>query len=118
MRCLIRGGDWNNGANAGVFSSNLYNARSNFNVNVGGRSAFRPKALNARRCSGVTEKHAGHSTHEIGESPRRICGPRSTGRGRVRGLKGAFFLSREECGKKFELPWRRERHTRHRGNDL
>lgn len=50
MRCLIRGGNWNNGANAGVFNSNLNNARSNSNANIGGRSAFRPKALNARRC--------------------------------------------------------------------
>lgn len=43
LRCLIRGGNWNNGANAGVFNSNLNNPRSNSNVNVGGRSAFRPK---------------------------------------------------------------------------
>lgn len=51
MRCLIRGGNWNNGANAGVFNSNLNNARSNSNVNVGGRSAFRPKALNVRHAA-------------------------------------------------------------------
>ncbi len=50
MRCLIRGGNWNNGANAGVFNSNLNNARSNASVNIGGRSAFRPEVLHARRC--------------------------------------------------------------------
>ena len=40
-RCLIRGANWNNGGNAGVFNSNLNNPRSNANSNVGGRSAFR-----------------------------------------------------------------------------
>lgn len=44
MRCLIRGGNWNNVGNAGVFNSNLNNARSNSNANIGGRSASRPKA--------------------------------------------------------------------------
>ena len=41
LRCLIRGGNWNNGGNAGVFNSNLNNPRSNSNTNIGGRSAFR-----------------------------------------------------------------------------
>ena len=39
-RSLIRGGNWNNGANAGVFYSNLNNHRSNANDNIGGRSAY------------------------------------------------------------------------------
>lgn len=33
----IRGGNWNNGANAGVFYLNLNNARSNSNTNIGAR---------------------------------------------------------------------------------
>lgn len=36
MSCLV-GLNWNNGSNAGVFASNLNNARSNSNDNVGGR---------------------------------------------------------------------------------
>ena len=40
-RCLNRGGNWNNGADAGVFNSNLNNPRSNSNTNIGGRSASR-----------------------------------------------------------------------------
>lgn len=40
MRCSIRGGNWNNGTNAGVFNLNLNNPRSNVNTNIGGRSAL------------------------------------------------------------------------------
>ena len=39
-RCLIRGGYWDFGASAGVFSSSLGHPRSNSYVDVGGRSAF------------------------------------------------------------------------------
>lgn len=39
-RCLIRGGDWSNGAGAGVFRSSLVNPRSNSSGPVGGRSAY------------------------------------------------------------------------------
>ena len=51
-RCLNRGGNWNNGANAGVFYGNLNNARSNVNTNIGGRSAFRLCSLSWRCCAG------------------------------------------------------------------
>ncbi len=37
----IRGGNWNNGANAGLFNLNLNNVRSNANTNIG----FRPALL-------------------------------------------------------------------------
>jgi hypothetical protein len=40
----IRGGNWNNGANAGVFNLNLNNPRSNVNTNIGRRSAL-PRPL-------------------------------------------------------------------------
>jgi hypothetical protein len=40
LRCLIRGGNWNNGGNAGLFYSNLNNPRSNVNGDIGGRSAL------------------------------------------------------------------------------
>lgn len=39
-RCLIRGGNWGNGAHAGVFYSYLYAPRSHVNADLGGRSAF------------------------------------------------------------------------------
>ena len=38
--CLFRGGNWYNGANAGVFHSSLSNPRSNSNAYLGGRSAY------------------------------------------------------------------------------
>ena len=37
---MYRGGNWNNGANAGVFYLNGNNARSNVNVNIGFRPAL------------------------------------------------------------------------------
>ena len=36
-RCAYRGGNWNNGSNAGVFNVNLNNPRSNSNSNIGFR---------------------------------------------------------------------------------
>jgi retron-type reverse transcriptase len=39
-RLAIRGGNWNNGAIAGVFILNLNNARSNSNTNIGARPAL------------------------------------------------------------------------------
>lgn len=37
---LVRGGDWRNGGDAGVFDSDLDNPRSSANGYVGGRSAY------------------------------------------------------------------------------
>ena len=39
-RCLIRGGGWGSGGNAGVFGSDLINPRSSAYGSIGGRSAF------------------------------------------------------------------------------
>lgn len=39
-RCLFRGGNWYDGASAGVFYSDLINPRSSINGHIGGRSAF------------------------------------------------------------------------------
>ena len=36
---LINGGNWGNGANAGLFYLNVNNAASNSNTNIGGRLA-------------------------------------------------------------------------------
>lgn len=95
LRCLIRGGNWNNGGNAGVFNSNLNNPRSNANGNIGGRSAFR--LLNAN----------------LG---RWFCAARGlwpTGvQQEVQTKRGLFPFPLRQGGKKFVLPWRRKRHTR------
>lgn len=40
IRLPIRGGNWNNGSNAGLFALNLNNARSNVNSNIGFRPAL------------------------------------------------------------------------------
>lgn len=37
LRGFIRGGNWNNGSNAGVLTLNLNNAPSNSNTNIGFR---------------------------------------------------------------------------------
>ena len=39
-RLPIRGGNWNNGANAGLAAVNLNNSRANTNTNIGFRPAF------------------------------------------------------------------------------
>lgn len=44
---MYRGGNWNNGTNAGVFYLNGNNSRSNVNTNIGFRSAL---ALFAMSC--------------------------------------------------------------------
>ena len=39
---VLRGGNWNNGVNAGVFAANLNNAATNTNTNIGFRCVFVP----------------------------------------------------------------------------
>ncbi|NCC20187.1 hypothetical protein EOM33_03940 [Candidatus Saccharibacteria bacterium] len=39
LRAFIRGGNWNNGSNAGVLALNLNNSPSNTNTNIGFRVA-------------------------------------------------------------------------------
>lgn len=43
MLCVISGGNWNNGSNAGVWYANLNNNRTNSNNNVGFRSDCMPR---------------------------------------------------------------------------
>lgn len=67
-RFPLRGGNWNNGSNAGLGALNLNNARSNANTNIG----FRPALDNARNsnakacCQCSHEKDAASSP--IGET--------------------------------------------------
>jgi hypothetical protein len=42
MLCVISGGNWNNGGNAGVWTLNLNNVRGNSNNNVGLRADSLP----------------------------------------------------------------------------
>ena len=41
----IRGGNWNNGASAGVFNLNCNNTRTNSNTNIGARPDSIPRTL-------------------------------------------------------------------------
>ena len=50
-RLPIRGGNWNNGSNAGLAALNLNNARSNSNTNIG----FRPALANVRNVSAMAD---------------------------------------------------------------
>jgi hypothetical protein len=59
-----RGGNWNNGGNAGVFACNLNNVRSNSNSNIGFRPALgEPSEVAASR-------------GRIQNTPERTCDPR------------------------------------------
>lgn len=55
----VRGGNWNNGANAGVFKVNFNDLRTNANINIGGRPAL-PRAgqvgAASRGCVGARAK--------------------------------------------------------------
>lgn len=53
LRLPIAGGNWNNGANAGVFYLNLNNLRSNSNSNIGFRSALPLQCQISRRSKDV-----------------------------------------------------------------
>lgn len=55
MLCVISGGNWNNGGNAGVWALNLNNVRSNSNNNVGLRADSLPGMPN----SASADRHRG-----------------------------------------------------------
>jgi hypothetical protein len=58
MLCVISGGTWNNGSNAGVWTLNLNNVRGNSNNNVGFRadSLPRPCAAHAAWKRGIDRR--------------------------------------------------------------
>lgn len=56
---MYRGGNWNNGANAGVFYLNGNNARSNSNTNIGFRPALASFVI-------VCEPRSGRNTEAKG----------------------------------------------------
>lgn len=90
-RCAIRGGNWNNGGNAGVFNLNFNNPRSNVNWNIGGRPAL---------------PFAGHEYIAL--------------RGHVGAkVKGACFpFGANNAGKNKSMPHRRKRQVRIAGIEL
>ena len=61
MLCVISGGNWNNGSNAGVWTLNLNNVRGNSNNNVGFRADSLP-----RPC-------AAHAAWQRGIDRRGLC---------------------------------------------
>ena len=71
----LRGGNWNNGANAGVFALNLNNLRSNVNTNIG----FRP-ALLQRQIS---------DSQDCLVSARRKGGPAPSRKGKYKQIQTA-----------------------------
>lgn len=66
MRVAYRGGNWNNGTNAGLAALNLNNARSNTNTNIGFRARFRVsmcKKLHGQGCAASHTRKDGRSPH-------------------------------------------------------
>ena len=60
-RLPIRGGNWNNGALAGVFTLNLNNPRSNANANIGCRPALGDRQMRPAYwacCQSTPQKYA------------------------------------------------------------
>ena len=74
----IRGGNWNNGANAGVFYLNLNNARSNSNTNIGAR----PDSVHLAASNGMVEQREALSGKpRLAKSAyRRLSGRQATSR--------------------------------------
>ena len=73
----IRGGNWNNGSNAGVFNLNLNNPRSNSNTNIGARPDSDPPR-NRKRYGGTK----GDAFRRTGAKSafRRLSGRQATSR--------------------------------------
>lgn len=55
MLCVISGGNWDNGSNAGVWAANLNNVRGNSNSNVG----FRADSLPGWPCAAYAVRQRG-----------------------------------------------------------
>jgi len=55
MLCVISGGNWNNGGNAGVWTLNLNNVRGNSNNNIG----FRADSLPGMPCAAYAARQRG-----------------------------------------------------------
>lgn len=81
---MYRGGNYNNGANAGVFYVNGDSARSNSNANIGFRSALALLVMPAGYGSAGTIKQKGHISRPHGQRYRPSpADNRSGGQNRV-----------------------------------
>ena len=107
-RLPIRGGNWNNGANAGVFALNLNNPRTNANGNIGFRVALAPhvrsrasKGVRSRASKGARTAHGAKGTHlptECGSQPqeaKKLIAAEPVSRGKPRTLAHAVFYLRK-----------------------
>ena len=80
---MLRGGDWNNGANDGVFAANLNNAPSNVNTNIGFRCAYWSVAAVrlgkvARVACGKSRAYQANLGHARGHAePLRLKSPKA-----------------------------------------
>lgn len=87
----IRGGNWNNGVNAGVFALNLNNARSNTSTNIG----FRPALGESQKLGphGVPSSAPSKGPAILGQVPKN-----TTGRG---GTVAAAMAATPRSGRPF-----------------
>jgi hypothetical protein len=85
MLCVISGGNWNNGSNAGVWSLNANNVRGNSNSNIGFRADSmpgKPNAANAARQRGSNRRGWCRNQNAAGPlvaDPRHAAGHAKTG---------------------------------------
>jgi len=72
-RLPIRGGNWNNGSNAGVFALNLNNPRSNASSNIG----FRPALGESRKAvpHGAPSSAPSKGPASLGQVPEKMNRP-------------------------------------------
>lgn len=86
-RVPLRGGNWNNGSNAGLAALNLNNTRSNSNSNIG----FRP-ALQLRRIGELKGSPESIIEKELHSSPRgNIQSSRAASMGAARKVAWEFY---------------------------
>lgn len=85
MLCVISGGNWNNGSNAGVWALNLNNVRGNSNNNVGFRAdsmPCKPCAVPAARQRGSNRRGECRNlslAHPLVVRARRVARPAKIG---------------------------------------
>ncbi|PTV94003.1 hypothetical protein C8J27_11054 [Rhodobacter aestuarii] len=72
-RLPIRGGNWNNGGNAGVFALNLNNPRSNVNASIG----FRPALGDCQKSQpqGAASSAPSKGPALLGQAPKNVNRP-------------------------------------------
>ncbi len=111
-RCVIRGGNWNNGANAGVFYFNGNNSRANVNWNVGFRSALALFCYCLRATA--RQKHRGKRDAFPGRQGQRSAPVQPAGEShqRRRANRGGWPFPRKRV-KAAEILWCGD----HRGTD-